>query len=475
VKWWTLVLALPLLVAGFFYAHDLAVGIYPPYRWTAPPHCPELGVPWRMYPVDNPGDWLPNGLDMADVNGDGCPDFLVNYEWTGRIRVVFHPGRGLSPDRPWPAVDVGRFPNAENAAFGDLDADGIVDIVIVQGIEHHADPSAVRILWGRSPPDPEAPLSAYAWEDGGMLPQGTGVGHYLDVQVADLDGSGFPDIVVGGRAARLAGEERTPAALEGLTWTGLRWFRNPLGEGRDPRDPSQWRIYAIDPAIPSGHGFVVADLDGDGSLDLVINNADWDTPDEEEAILWYRNPGSELWTEPWPKHELYRSPEFYAKEQVAVGDLDGDGLPDIVAQSENVVHLFWNAGGGRFEHELIAKPPALCWRSRPIAVADLNGDGRLDIVGAAIHRDGRLPQDVAAVWWLEQGLTGWVAHVIKWGSGFLGLGTFNGEKWDQLLPLDVDGDGDLDLVANVEEMNRLRSILAVVWFANPGRAGPPDG
>ncbi|SQD93189.1 protein of unknown function [Candidatus Bipolaricaulis anaerobius] len=30
MKWWTLVLALPLLVAGFFYAHDLAVGIYPP-------------------------------------------------------------------------------------------------------------------------------------------------------------------------------------------------------------------------------------------------------------------------------------------------------------------------------------------------------------------------------------------------------------------------------------------------------------
>ena len=148
-----------------------------------------------MYPVDNPGDWLPNGLDMADVNGDGDPDSLVNYEWTGRVRVVFHPGRGLAPDRPWPAVDVGRFPNAENAAFGDLNADGIVDIVVVQGIEHHADPSAVRILWGRSPPDPEASLSAYAWEDGGMLPEGTGVGHYLDVQVADLDGDGLPDIV----------------------------------------------------------------------------------------------------------------------------------------------------------------------------------------------------------------------------------------------------------------------------------------
>jgi len=50
----------------------------------------------------------------------------VNYEWTGRIRFVFHPGAALSPNRFWPAVDVGTFPNAENAAVGDLDGDGIL-------------------------------------------------------------------------------------------------------------------------------------------------------------------------------------------------------------------------------------------------------------------------------------------------------------------------------------------------------------
>jgi len=177
-------------------------------------------------------------------------------------------------------------------------------------------------------------------------------------------------------------------------------------------------MYAIDPAVSSGHGFVLADLDGDGLLDLVINNADWDTLDSGKAILLYRNPGPDRIEEPWPVSALYRSPEFYGKEQVAVADLNGDGLPDIV--------------------------------------------------GVAIHRDGWLPKDVAAVWWLEQTAESWVPHVIKWGSGFLGLGTFNGEKWDDLVILDVNGNGRLDLVANVEEFNRLRSILAVVWFENPG-------
>ena len=216
MKWWTWLFLAPVVVIGFFYGHDLILGLHRPYGPGRPsPRWPELGTSWAIYPVDNPGDWLPNGLDVADVNGDGFPDFVVNYEWTGRIRVVFHPGADLSRDRYWPAADAGTFANAENAAFGDFDGDGNVDIVVVQGIEHHRDPAAVRILWGERVPDPAAPPSGYTWADGGPLPESVGVGHYLYVKVADLDGSGFPDIVVGGRAGRLAGGETDPRCAGG--------------------------------------------------------------------------------------------------------------------------------------------------------------------------------------------------------------------------------------------------------------------
>ncbi len=469
MRYWAWLLLVPMVIVSFFCVHDLLSGVYPPYLSSFSPHprYPELGIPWPMHPVDNPGDWLPNGLDVADVDGDGFPDFLVNYEWTGRIRVVFHPGPALSPRQFWPAVDVGFFPNAENTAFGDLDMDGIVDVVVVQGVEHRKEPSGVRILVGKTSPD--SGKSRSVWEDLGLLPESIGLGHYLYVKVADLDGDGFRDIVAGGRAGRPAGEERSESARKDLTWTGLRWFQNPLSWGGDPRDPESWSMHTIDPEIPSGHGFVLADVNADGFLDLVVNNADWDTLDEEKAVLLYLNPGPERVASPWPARTLYRSPAFYGKEQVAVGDLDGNGLPDVVAQSAEVVHIFWNRGDNSFEHGVVEKHPALRWRSRPIALADLNRDGRLDIVGAAIHRDGALPKDVAAVWWLEKVEGGWIPHVIKWGSGFLGLGSFNGEKWDQLSILDVNDDGWPDIVANVEEFNRLSTILAVVWFENPGR------
>jgi hypothetical protein len=91
----------------------------------------------------------------------------------------------------------------------------------------------------------------------------------------------------------------------------------------------------------------------------------------------------------------------------------------------------------------------------------------LDIGWALIHRDGTLPRDKAALYWMEDSSGMWRTHVIKWGNGFRGLGTFNGEKWDQLVPRGVDGDGDVDIVANCEEYNRLRSITSLVWFANP--------
>jgi hypothetical protein len=456
-------LAAGALVVAALYAWDLIVGVTQPYTPRREAH-PELGAEWPMHPVDNPGDWLPNGLVPLDANGDDWEDYVTNYEFRGRLRVALHPGPALGPG-PWPAVDVGRVPNAEGVAVGDLDGDGFPEIVVAHGVEHTRQAPGIRVLWGQGG----------TWEDGGDLAASQGGWHFLSVEIADLDRDGDLDIIAGGRASRLAGGPKGDGGRDpSLVWAGIRWFENP--GGLSARDLVAWSRHELDPDAWSGHGFALGDLDGDGDLDLANANADWDTPDGQERVVWYENPGpGEAIHGLWPVHELYRSSEFYGKEQVVLADLDGDGRLDLVTTSPGSIYWFRNRGPDpasgpvpTFERVALPKHAAARWPARALEVADLNGDGRLDIVGVLIHDRGSLPRDRAAVFWMEQTGDGWRTHVIKWGDGFRGLGRFNGEKWDQVLARDVDGDGDLDLVANCEEYNRLRAVIAVVWFENPG-------
>lgn len=440
-----------LLPTAGLYGLDFLRGVDTPYAARTRPEAqaPELGGEWRMHPVDNPGDWLPNGLAAADLDDDGDDDYLVNYEYGGRLRIVFRPGDPAGGF--WPAVDVGFFPDAESAALGDFDADGAIDLAVVHGLEHTRIAPGLALLWG----------GPHAWQAAGDLPASAGGWQFLSLRAADLDQDGDLDLVAGGRASRLAGSR----AGGDLTWAGIRWFENP--GPRQARRLGLWPAHAIDPATPSGHGFEIGDIDGDGDLDLANANADWDTPQEEESLAWYENPGPRLVAAPWPAHIVYAGQEFDGKEQVVIADLDADGDADLLTQTAEAIYAFFGSPSG-FELRVIAKHPAAAGRARALEAADLNNDGRLDLVAARVHEDGRLGRREAAVFWLEQtGAGEWMTHLIKWGDGFVGLGAFNGEKWDQFIPSDVDGDGDLDLVANCEEYNRLRSILSVVWFENP--------
>jgi FG-GAP-like repeat len=296
-----------------------------------------------------------------------------------------------------------------------------------------------------------------AWVDAGRIPATVGAGHFDWVVARDVDGDGRVDLAVGGRVDGGNGRR-----------AGLWWLEAP----RDPaqrRDLARWRVHPIDPDQTGGRGFVFSDLDGDGDADLLLANAGPDTPAGEEGISWYENPGPSADPPRWARHEIYRGSELQAEAQIATGDLDGDGLEDFVTQTEAHVYWFRRLAGSEphWERVAIPKAPVARWIGRTIRLADLDGDGRLDVLGMLTHRDGELPAAKASVWWMgyrgdPRRADAWQTHVIQWGPGRTMWLRELGESWDQADVADVDGDGDLDVVADQGS-----------WWALPGFEARP--
>jgi len=463
----------------------------------APAACSQNRSSWPAHAVDDRFRGA-NGLHAADVDGDGHADWVTNYEFDQRFVIALHPGSEAEVRRRWPTVIAfgpkelapGFGVNAESSALADLDGDGRIDLLTAQGWSSIPDvegnEAGVRVVWG--PPVSEV-LDPDAWRagDAGRIPATVDRGHYLWVRPADVNGDGALDIVAGGRVHGGNGRR-----------TGPQWIEAPAAPAAR-RDLAAWVVHDIDPAQIDGHGFVLGDVDEDGDLDVVDANADFDTPDAEETVHWYENPGSgpgsgsPAQRAPWPKHELYRGPEFDPKPQIALGDVDGDGRTDILTQVESSIYWFRKTGlPASFERIVIPKDARAQFFARPIRVADLDGDGRADLVGALSHRTGDIPADKASVFWMRGGAQpgAFTTETIRWGSGkTMTLAFENGfaEKWDQLEVLDLDGDGDLDVLGNCEEWWENAgnfealpffdprvdpSSVSVVWFENRLQEAP---
>jgi hypothetical protein len=426
---------------------------------------------WNKHVIHN-GSKLGNGLNPADINGDGLLDYVTNYEDTGDIRLIVHPGLN-SPQlkKDWQSLDIARFRTAESTALGDLDGDGFPDVAVAHGHQDEGDVAGVSLVW--HPGNTADATTAAKWTVSQPIPESVELGNYLFVRAADINGDGALDLVAGGRRVGMA-TNPNPRPEDPIV--GLIWLVAPLAKA-DRRDVAKWKVHDIDGDLISGHGFALGDINNDSRLDVTVANADWGTTSSEYAVQWYPNPADDnARKKEWQRQEIYKNPDFYPKPGLSIGDVDGDGWLDMVTQLDNSVLLFRNCGGKvpDFETISIPKPEYAQWRSRPIELVDLNGDGKMDIVSGAIHRDGLMPTNKAALFWMEYAgnptdSANWTTHVIKWGDTDHNFGSiWTGEKWDILTFADVDGDGDVDLVANVEEYEP----YSIAWFENPGKAAP---
>jgi hypothetical protein len=251
-----------------------------------------------------------------------------------------------------------------------------------------------------------------------------------------VDGTGGIDLVVGSK-----GENAV-----------VGWLRSPA----DPRKLADWTFHKVYAA-----GWVMslipADVDGDGRTDVIVS----DRKGKTSGVLWLANPGPAKATGPWAEHRIGAG----GKEVMFadVSDLDGDGRADVLAAVKpGEVRWFRHPGDVTKPWESRTIPVNLAagvGTAKAIAAGDVDGDGRPDLVYTCEQAEGAR----RGVVWLKYAKSPadaeWAAHDVSGPDGV---------KYDRIELIDLDGDGDLD-VLTCEERHAGRG-LGVIWHENPHRA-----
>jgi hypothetical protein len=313
---------------------------------------------------------------VADFDGDGDLDIAAGRNWYEAPNWIKHENLRDGAETNGPETD-------NNSEFAmDVNRDGRIDIVSSGWMRMKG------AFWYENP-GPEAVKAGVKWK----AHRFHSARNMEGVIHGDIDGDGFDDILCNHWA---------PVPGQAMTWY-------------QSIDREPWLVEHVVGTEGEYHGNGLGDINGDGRVDIVTPTG------------WYEQP-ADLHQKPWPFHAEYTihridmpDQRIPASHPMLVCDVNADGLNDLLVGASHEYGLAWleqqiDADGKRtFKTHWIETDFG---QFHTLALGDLNGDGKPDLVTGkrlfAHHGRDVSCYDPLFAFWYEFGKDGWTRRLLAY-------------------------------------------------------------
>jgi hypothetical protein len=397
---------------------------------------------WQMWAIDASGNGA-DGVHTGDMNRDGLIDVVSGWEQSGDLMLYLNPGpKTVRYAGSWSRIDIsGGVPikGIEDAAFADLDLDGFDDAVL-SSIENETQTLGIHWLAGENLQNPAD------WQGFNLVPAERA--GYMKARAAQIDGVDGADIVAGTKA------------IDGHR-ASVFWFKSPPAP-RSGEEILQWQRFYVGAVDIKTVTLVIKDMDADGRPDIVFAG--------RQGVGWFRNPGYDSLgdspgTAVWERIVITeRGSEFTFCDHIV------DRMEDmIVATSHNSGMVAkWlkrldDTGRHWAEYPItsdslrVEKNTSLKFVIKGVACGYVDADETIDVVFTGSgHGHGVFMMSPRAD--IASGMTWDLVNLTAYADYM---------KYDNLRLVDIDADGDLDILTTEEGAGTFTAGKGVLWLENP--------